>query len=280
MYKSLLVPVDQRERSRRSLEVAAELAVAFDAHLTGLYVRPRPAVPSAARIEPGVELMIEYQRKASAEMAAAAKGRFDEVVTRYALARSEWRTDEGDPADVCVTHARYADLVIVNQTDPEDESGSGPTHFAESMIMSVGRPVLIIPYVGRFETVGQTVLVPWNATREAARAVSDALPLLQRAKTVRVLAIDPVSSAGAEHGEVPSADISLFLARHGVNAVAARTPSAGLEPGDVILSHAADHGVDLIVMGAYGHSKLREFVMGGATRTVLHQMTVPVLMSR
>ncbi len=277
MFKSLLVPVDQRERSRRSLEVAADLARAFDAHLTGLYVRPRMYIPSAARIEPGVELVMEYQRKAVDELAASARAHFDRAVGR-ASARTEWRVDEGDTAEVAITHARYADLVVTNQTDPEDESSAGPSHFAESIIMAVGRPVLIVPFVGHFDTVGQTVLVCWNASREAARAVSDALPLLQRAKTVRVLAIDPTASAEG-HGEVPSADISLFLARHGVNAVASRTPSAGLDAGDVILSHAADHGIDLIVMGAYGHSRLREVVMGGATRTVLRQMTVPVLMS-
>ena len=107
---------------------------------------------------------------------------------------------------------------------------------------------------------------------------SDAMPLLRRARTVRVLSIDAVPSEEG-HGDVPGADIALFLARHGVNAVATRTPSAGIEAGDVILSHAADHSNDLIVMGAYGHSRLLQLVMGGATRTALRQMTVPVLMS-
>jgi nucleotide-binding universal stress UspA family protein len=278
MYKSLLVPVDQRERSMRSLEIAVELARNFDAHLTGLYVRPRPQLPSAARVEPGADMMIALQRKSLDEVAARAKERFDSVMMRQGSSRVEWRTEEGDPATVCTTHARYADLIVVNQTDVEDETGSGPTHFAESIVMSVGRPVLIIPYVGDFATVGQNVLVCWSATREAARAVSDALPLLKRAAQVRVLTIDAEPSERG-HGEVPGSDIALFLARHGVNAVATRTPSAGLDAGDVILSHAADHGNDLIVMGAYGHPRLMQLVLGGATRTILGQMTVPVLMS-
>lgn len=277
VYKTILVPVDQRERSERSLAVATDLARRFDSHLVGLYVRPYATVPSAVRIEPGADLLLESQRKAIDQFAAEARGRFDAAVKRAGVGRAEWRDQEGDAAEVCALHARYADLLVLNQTDSGDSSGPGPTNFAEAIVLSVGRPVLLVPYIGPVPEIGRNVLVCWNGSREAARALTDSLPFLSTAQSVRVLAIDPRTSGS--HGEQPSADISLYLARHGVNAIAARTPSAGIDAGSVILSQAADYGIDLIVMGAYGHSRLRELVMGGATRTILRQMTAPVLMS-
>src|SRR5206468_1617267 len=140
------------------------------------------------------------------------------------------------------------------------------------------RPVLVLPYAGRFETVGRRVLVGWNARREAARAVHDALPLLRQAESVTVLAIDPVRGAHG-HGEEPAADLALHLARHGLQVTARQTDSAGLDPADVLLNTAADEGADLIVVGGYGHSRVREVVLGGVTRRLLRTATVPVLIS-
>jgi nucleotide-binding universal stress UspA family protein len=137
--------------------------------------------------------------------------------------------------------------------------------------------VLFVPYAGRFPKLGTRVLVAWNASREAARAVRDALPLLKRARRVDVVAFDPQRSA--DHGEQPASDIALYLARHGVRASAAQQRGTGIEIGAQILSRAADMEADLIVMGAYGRSRFRERVLGGATRTLLESMTVPVLMS-
>jgi nucleotide-binding universal stress UspA family protein len=139
----------------------------------------------------------------------------------------------------------------------------------------VGRPVLVVPRYGTFPTIGERVLVAWNGAREAVRAVNDALPLLQRAQLVTVLSIDP---SDADH-RIPSADITLHLARHGVTAVAAQTRGTDLLVADILLSYAADLGADLIVSGAYGHTRLRELVLGGMTRHLLQTMTVPVLMS-
>ena len=139
-------------------------------------------------------------------------------------------------------------------------------------------PVLVVPYAGRYETVGRRVLIGWSATREAARAVSDAMPLLAAAEIVTVLTIDAREGTDA-HGELPGADISLHLARHGVKAEIERTVSAGIPAGDVLLSRAADLGADLLVIGAYGHSRVRELLLGGVTRSILQSMTLPVLMS-
>lgn len=275
MYKTLLVPVDGRARSARSMEVAGKLAAQWDAHVVGLFVQPPSQIPSHARAEGSAVMLEQLREKAVAEMTAQAKARFDEGVRAAGIERAEWRVGRGDTAAVVALHARYADLVLVNQTDPQDD---GRTGFADAILLSVGRPVLALPYAGDPAVKASNVLVCWDAGREAARAVTDALPLLQRAKRVTVLSVDGRASPGG-HGEEPGADIALYLARHGVKAEAARTASGGIDPGSVILSRAFDYGSDLIVMGAYGHSRVREILLGGATRTILQQMTVPVLMS-
>jgi nucleotide-binding universal stress UspA family protein len=145
-------------------------------------------------------------------------------------------------------------------------------------VLEVGRPVLVVPSVGQFPTLGQRVLVAWNASREATRAVHDALPLLRRSRRTQVVVINPQGGAGG-HGDIPGADIGLHLSRHGVNAVCERISADDVETGALLLSRAADEGADLIVMGAYGHSRLSELVLGGATRHILRHMTVPVLLS-
>jgi nucleotide-binding universal stress UspA family protein len=273
MFKTLLVPVDPRPRSLRSLDIAGRIASVWNSHVVGLYVKPPLYLP--AGLEGGVEALAELQRRTIAEMVAEARARFEAGVKAAAISRSEWRTADGEIAEAVALHARYADLVIVNQTDPD---GDTRTNFADAVLLWVGRPVLVVPYVGEFRTLGERVLVAWNASREAARAVTDALPFLQRARQVVVLSIAGRPSADAP-AHVPGAEIAVYLARHGVNVEVAPAVAADVDAGNEILSRAHDLGADLIVMGAYGHSRAREIVFGGATRTVLQSMTVPVLMS-
>jgi len=275
MYNTLLVPVDGRSRSTRSVELACRIARMFDAHVIGLFVTPSTYIPSPVLAEGGAELLQELQDKMTRELTEGAKMHFDAGVKASGTDRAEWRTAEGDRAEAVALHARYADLVVLNQTDP---SATDASHFADSVLLSVGRPMLLVPYTGEMKTFGQNVLVCWNASREAARAVTDALPLLTRAAKVSVMCVDDRDSP-VGHDRSPGADIALFLARHGVKAKAERTVSSGMDIGDVILSRAFDAGADLIVMGGYGHSRVREIVLGGATRTVLRSMTAPVLMS-
>ena len=275
MYKTLLVPVDGREKSSRSLDLACRIASQFDSHLIGLFVRPSPYIPSQVKADGAEKLVRELQAKAAAEHAQQARARFDSVVKPAGTQRAEWRTADGTRAETVALHARYADLVVINQTDPESPDA---THFGDSILLSVGRPVLLVPYVGQVTRFGQNILVCWNASREASRAVTDALPLLKKAKRVTILSVDGAASY-AGHGESPGSDIALYLARHGVKAVAAPTTSGAVDVGSVILSRAFDLEADLIVMGAYGHSRAREIILGGATRTLLQSMTMPVLMS-
>jgi nucleotide-binding universal stress UspA family protein len=181
---------------------------------------------------------------------------------------------ESDPA----LHARYVDLTILGQLDPDRGDAELIRPRPEQVTLASGRPILVVPYAGHFATVGRRVLIGWNATREATRAVNDAMPLLIEADVVTVLTIDAREGPDG-HGELPGADISLHLARHGVKATVERTVSAGISAGDVLLSRAADLGADLLVIGAYGHSRVRELLLGGATRSILQSMTLPVLMS-
>jgi nucleotide-binding universal stress UspA family protein len=277
-YKTILLHLDQGLRTAERLELGFRLAGAFDAHLVGLFALSAARIPSFALAEAGAPL-IEAHNRHRAESGRRAEAIFRAAIARNTGTQAEWRTSELDAIDIMRTSARYADLAIVGQRerDAEYDTGLAPD-FVEELVLSAGRPVLIVPYAGRFAQVGRRVLVAWNAGQEAARAVVDALPLLARAETVKVMVFDP-DKGGADHGDIPGADVALYLARHGVKVSVSQQQCGRERVGEQILSRTADEGADLIVMGAYGHSRLRELVLGGVTRTVLESMTVPVLMS-
>jgi len=275
-YKTILVHLDRGARSRARLDLGFALADACGAHLVGLYALSAAQMPSYVRAEAS-RIIIEAEEKNRGEAQAAAEAMFRAAAQRNGGVKSEWRASKRDALAAVRLSARYADLVVAGQREPEDDSGLAPD-FTEELVLSTGRPVLFMPYAGKFERLCRRVLVAWNAGREAARAVTDALPLLARAEKVEVVAFSP-EKGGADHGDVPGADIGLFLARHGVKVTVAAQYGEDLHIGEQILSRAADFGADLIVMGAYGHSRMRQIVLGGATRTLLEAMTAPVLMS-
>lgn len=268
-YKTILVHLDEKPRRAERLQLAFTLGARFSAHVAGLFALGAARIPSYALAEAG-PVVQEIEARRRGEAAAAAQREFRDVERRGGPA--EWRISTEDAAPALRLHARYADLVVLGQ--PEPGEGLERT-VVEDVILDAGRPVLVVPYAGRFSDAGKRVLVAWNGSREAARAVSDALPLLQGAQSVEVVAFDAPTAAG----DLPAAPIAHYLARHGIRATAARQSAPGLDIGAQILSRAADDDADLIVMGAYGHSRLRELALGGATRTILDAMTVPVLLS-
>src|SRR5215469_11144245 len=278
-YKDLLVVVDSEPASRGRVDLAAALAERFAAHLVGLYPLPIPEAPRHyGYYDPTLlDPFFREMREQSQAICDKEREAFEQAASRRGLS-AEWRVAdigaESDPA----LHARYADLTILGQLDPDSGDSELVRPRPEHVTLASGRPILVVPYAGRYETVGRRVLIGWSATREAARAVNDAMPLLADAEIVTVLTIDARAGTDA-HGELPGADISLHLARHGVKAEIERTVSAGIPAGDVLLSRAADLGADLLVIGAYGHSRVRELLLGGATRSILRSMTLPVLMS-
>jgi len=274
-YKTILVHLDPARRRAERLDIACRLAAGFDAHLIGLFALSAFPVPYAFSGNAAVVIQAEVNLRA--EAADEARGEFERVTARNGL-KAEWCSADWNAVAAARLSARYADLVVIGQDEsPRSADTRLLPHFAQDVVLTSGRPVLLIPYAGRFSSIGSRVLVAWDASREAARALADALPLLQRAQSVEVVAFD-AEPTEAGHGAQPGADIALYLARHGVKATAAQQ-RAGIDVGSQILSRAADTSADLIVMGAYGHSRALEFVLGGATRTLLQSMTVPVLMS-
>jgi len=283
MLKDILVHLDATERSGVRLRLAAELARRHQAHLTALYVVDL-TLPVLVASDPGggailADLLDDMRRDALAG-AAKVEAAFREKLRIEGL-EGEWRQVEGSTPQAVALHARYADLTVLGQAGPEggpDAPGYAAAAVMEEVLFTSGRPVLLVPFAGRFETVGRRVLIGWNASREAARAVNDALPLLARAELAMVLAVNPRRGLGG-HGDEPGADIALHLARHGVRVEVQHAVAPEIGEGDVLLNTAADQQVDLLVMGGYGHSRLREPVLGGVTRSLLRQMTVPVLMA-
>lgn len=274
--KDILVHIDRGNRCAERLKVAINLAAAHDAHLTGLYVLTYPHIPGYIRAEI-TEDVLRGQIETTRAAAAAAEAMFNDHVGRAGI-KAEWRCVEGELLPALSLHARYADVAIVGQRDPEWEETGGDAAMPDQLVLQCGRPVLVVPHVGKYPVVGERVMVAWDASRLATRAVNDALPFLVRAKKVAVLAVNPEGGEGG-HGEIPSADICLHLARHGVNAEAQHIYARDMSVGDMLLSRAADEGINLIVTGAYGHARWRELVLGGVTRHLLAHMTVPVLMS-
>jgi nucleotide-binding universal stress UspA family protein len=274
--KDLLVHIDQSPHADVRLEAAIALATDHDAHLIGVHAISHPRIPNYIRLQIGEEVL-QAQAALAAEAAARAEASFQERVTRAGI-RAEWRAVGGEPLPVLTLHGRYVDVVIVGQRDPSGEDASDDPTIPDQLILSLGRPALVVPYSGSFTAIGKTVLVAWDASRLATRAVNDALPFLVSAKRVCVLAVNPHGGEGG-HGQIPSADICVHLARHGVNAEAEHLYADDIDVGDVLLDRAADIGADLIVSGAYGHARWRELVLGGVTRHLLRHMTAPVLMA-
>lgn len=275
MFRTILVCLDAKERAEALLEFVLPLAERQRAHVVALHVIPSVFVGLATEVS--VQYLEETQRSHQ-EHAEALEALFQSRVDAFGIS-GEWRLEdpvEPDYARAVRRHALCADLVVAGQSDSSQWIGGG---LVAEVLLETGRPIIFVPYAGHFTTVGERVTVAWNGSREASRAAFDAVPLLSTARSVRVLTID-ASRRGESNGLAPADDLALALARHGVKATAARSFSAEISVGDELLSGLCDDGSDLLVMGCYGHSRVREMLFGGVTRHILNHMTVPVLMSR
>lgn len=273
--KDILVHVDGSRSAPARIRTAATLAEAHGAHLIGLYVIEVPVLPSYAEAQIPATIL-EAQRKAFAKAAARAERVFAEVTSSIGI-EAEWRCVEDRRSAALSLHAHYADLVVVGQADPGDPDCVS-RGLADRLALESGRPVMVVPAGGAGGTVGRRILVAWNARREAVRAVSDAMPLLEAAEHVTVVTINAASDDPENEG-IPAADIGLHLARHGIDITTKSLYGAPAAVGEVILDAAADGGADLLVMGAYGHSRFRELVLGGVTAHVLEHAPIAVLLS-
>jgi nucleotide-binding universal stress UspA family protein len=275
MFKDIIVNLTVDATHDAAADYAISVARAFEAHLAGISFAYEPVVPGSVFGSVAVELVATH--RAECEKAArAAISYFDETTRRVGLS-AESRLQTASPAEAASMFGRIAhrfDLAVVAQAAPEMLPGRDL--IIEAALFESGRPVLVVPYIQRDGLMLDRVMVCWDGSRNAARAVGDAMPLLRRAKAVEVVI---VAGEAAKSDELPGADIAHHLARHGLKVELQRIVSPTVDVANTILSHAADAGTDFIVMGGYGHSRMRELVLGGATRGILASMTVPTLMS-
>ena len=256
-------------------EFAVSVAATLDSHVTGIAFSYEPLVPLTDRYGFPAEVM-DSQRVENEKRAKAAMVAFDEAARRAAVSAQSRMLDVpvASAPDVFAKIARRFDLAIMGQ--PEPDTPALEQLLVEAALFDSGRPVLIVPYIQRGGLTLERVMVCWDGSRSAARAVADAMPLLVRAKATEVLT---VASEPAKSNEMPGADIAHHLARYGVKIEVDSIVTVETDVASTILSHAADISADFLVMGGYGHSRLREFVLGGVTRGILGSMTLPTLMS-
>ncbi len=277
-YKTIVVHLNNEPRVQRLIGAAVKLAVADNAHMTGLFVVPHVAVrsPIFPRISGAiVQRGLDTYRQSGQRIHAA----FEDAAKGMAIV-PEWRLYEASHdgyAEAVLDHARAADIVVVAQKE-SDWDYADMFDIPDVIAMESGRPTLIVPQLGELSTMGDRVLVAWNGSRESARAVFDALPLLRRAKEVRILTVAEAAKPG-QTSSLAGTEIAASLARHNVRCVVDHVEPSRGDAGELLLEHARSRGCDLIVMGCYGRSRFRELVLGGATRHVLHNTSVPVLLS-
>ena len=281
-YKTILVLLSDTRRTQQLLDASSAMARQFDAHLIGLYVLPAARVYSDVGMLATPVLFEGYRDLFKSKLEGVRK-KFEARVKQDGL-KAEWRAVESnypDIAESAIAHSRGAELVITGQID------RGPDEDIERdlvvrLILESGRPVLIVPKQGRFaprgEGIAEKAIVGINGTKESSRAMFDSLPLLRLVKETRLVWVDPYRQS-REAGDIPGAEEATVLSRHGIKAVAEPMMTGGQNAGEALLMRANDLGADLLVMGAYAHSRMREFVFGGATRHVLEHMKIPVFMS-
>ncbi|MBI1889209.1 MAG: universal stress protein [Burkholderiales bacterium] len=276
-YKTILVHVDQSDHRIERMRIASRLALTQGAHLIGAAMTGISRLIYEAGMispnDPSLSDHIEVLR----ERAMRSLDSFEVAADKAGITSFEKRLVDDEASGGISLQARYADLVVVSQTDLDDTASGTLPDFPEYVVLNSARPVLIVPYAGQFHHVGEKVLIAWDGSMEATRAVTNAIPMLKQAKLVQVAVFNAASRPNV-HGAQPGADIALYLARHGIR-VEVTEQKSGIDVGESLLTLASDESSDLIVMGGYGHTRFRETVLGGVTRTVLDSMTVPVLMS-
>lgn len=272
-YKDILLHLSDDGRVEEKTAFATEFATQFGASLTAVYTLT-PLLPLASGME---YIPAEYYQQQIEEARIAAdraKVIYERETKRAGLA-AQWVVSEQRPLDILPALGRSCDLVIAGQPHPENsdlDRGVGVP--LGGLTLAMGRPVLGLPYAGRYPAKPRKVAIAWNGSREAARAAHDALPLLQAAKSVLVLSINASPEVAAS-----AATLAGNLGHHGVSAQAKRIEPGDIDEGEVLLSTLADEGAELLVMGVYGHSRVREMILGGVSETILDSMTLPVLLS-
>ncbi len=277
-FKTIVAIIQGEKDEDRLLDCVLPIAVHFGSHLIGVHAEAMAAAYTSPMGFPDAEY-IQVSNDRNEQRAKELGHRYVSRCEAQGVS-AQWRSLEsfsGDSALSSVSSARCADLVVAVQSNPHSDTISSAN--LESLLFEAGRPVLFIPFAAPVTGTFAKILIAWNGSREAARAVFDALPFIVEASQIEILVVDP-DEDGDLDSEAAGSEIAASLARHGVEATVINKRSAGLAVGAVIENYAAEAVPDLIVMGAYSHSWLREFLFGGVTRTLLQSMPVPTFMSR
>jgi nucleotide-binding universal stress UspA family protein len=274
MLKDIVVNLSGHGPRDFAAEYATSIAAMFGAHITGVSFVYEPVIPDGTLGGVPVDL-IELQREENSKVANDALSRFDAGVKKAGLSAETRLLDAtfGGAATRFAQIARRFDLVVVGQA--QRERGPADDLLIEGALFESGRPLVVVPYIQSRGITLERVLACWDGSRTAARAIGDAMPFLERAKAVEVVIV----AEERKSEEMTGANMNAHLVRHGVAATVKRIAKGDISIQDALLSYAADSGADFLVMGGYGHSRLREFILGGVTRGILASMTVPVLMS-
>jgi nucleotide-binding universal stress UspA family protein len=275
MFKDVVVNISGRGTRDFAAEYATSIAATCGAHLAGISFLYEPVIPDGTLGGIPVDL-IELQREENSKVANEAVSRFEAGVKKAGISAETRILDAtfGGAATVFAQIARRFDLAVVGQA--QREGGASDELVVEGALFESGRPLVVVPYIQKRGLTLERVLACWDGGRTAARAIGDAMPFLERAKAVDIVIVAEERKGG---DEINGANMGEHLARHGVTANVKRIAKGDLAIEDVLLSYAADSGADFMVMGGYGHSRLREFILGGVTRGILASMTVPVMMS-
>ena len=273
--KRLLIHLDHSQGCGNRLQAAFDLARRFDAKLIGVFVVPDYIVPSYVEAQISVDVLTDVTEKAVA--------RAREKLAEYRDMASEAGVDmdanvvEGQLVSILREHSKYADVLILGQDHPDDPDNTS-YGLADTLLFEGACACLVVPHSGKVSSPGDRILVAWNASRESARALREALSLLQQAKEVVVLTSEP-GNVEDDRGHPHTDELMRYLEAHGVSAVASGLGSADVSATDAITAQAAEMNADLIVMGGYGHARLREFILGGVTHDMLKQTPVPLLLA-
>jgi nucleotide-binding universal stress UspA family protein len=274
VIKDIVVNLSVGAKANSVSDYAISLAAALDAHLTGIIFLYGPIMPvsGAGYVPPELE-MIERHNEASVK---AARESFTAASTRagvkidYLMVSASLVSADDQFGQI----ARHFDLAVVGQAEPDTETVEN--NIVEAALFDSGGPVIIVPYIQRTPLKLDHIMVCWDGSRAAARAIRDAMPFLRRAGHIEVVI---VANERGKQDQIERIDIGVHLARHRLKATIKRMPLGDVDVASMLLSYAADADIDFIVTGGYGHSRFREFVLGGVTRSMLRTMTAPVLMS-
>ncbi len=275
--KDILVHIDSSTHLPTRLEAAMSLARTHGAHLIGAHVISAPEIPEFVRPHLS-DALLERQHAGLLEHARELRKTFEAACAEAGVSH-EWRLSEGNLVDCLVRQFRYVDLGVLSQRDTHEEPQVGSREVPDRVVLAAGRPALVVPTDGAHKPIGRSVVVAWDASRLATRALNDAMPILVEAEKVIVLVVNTNGQEHAKAGAVTGANISAHLNRRGIPAEPKQVFDNGHHIGQMVLAEVERNDGDLVVMGAWGHQRWREMVLGGLTRFMMRHMTVPVLMS-